>query len=78
MSDDNDTKDRSVEQWQCERRIVQIPFFKDRVTVIDVYEICDEKNGEINLWCTDNVLRPARRVKRVISPRNRGIVEREP
>jgi hypothetical protein len=50
----------------------------ERVIVIDTYETCDPKDGEIYLWCTDNVLRPARRVKRVISPRNRGVVEHEP
>jgi hypothetical protein len=59
MSDEQSTRDQSAAPSRCER-----------VTVIDTYEVCDPKDGEIYLWCTDNVLRPARRVKRVIAPRN--------
>jgi hypothetical protein len=66
MSDEQSTKDPSGARSRSER-----------VTVIDTYETCDLKDGEIYLWCTDNVLRPARRVRRVISPRDRGLVELE-
>lgn len=53
------------------------PSRSERVTVLDTYETCDLKHGEVYIWCTDNVLRPARRVKRVIDPPIRGIVELE-
>ena len=66
MSDDNDIRDRSAEPSPCER-----------VTLIDTYETCDAKHGEIYLWCEDNVIRPARRIRREIQPPNRGLIEFE-